>query len=423
VAEEPVSLGPWPFGIDNVSDTKSRVFQIPGKGDPLPRLREAENVDLDREGGAQRRPGWTRFQTLTDGHSGASVGGMPLFVDDGSLKRADRLTTLAAGLTTHQVSYTEHEGRIYWTNGTQTGQIENGVAGYWGMLTADPPRLSETSGGLRAGTYLVALTGVRADGAESGVRLASSITLASAGGILITPQGVDHDAVTLRVYCTDADGADLFWVQDAPVGPVVISQVEQSTAICRALGCYPPPPGELVSAHNGRVLIASGPDLYFSMALAPHLFRADIDWQRFPGNIQMIAPQIDGFYVATDEPRVYWISGSEPANWRRQVVGDQECAFGDSKRVEGHKHPWLEYPGFAAVWVTEHGLAYGLPSGQIRYPTSGRTAMDPHQGASYAFREQAGLRQLLVGMRSRISENQLGIADQFVAERIPASGS
>jgi energy-coupling factor transporter ATP-binding protein EcfA2 len=234
--------------------------------------------------------------------------------------------------------------------------------------------------------------------------------------------GIDPDAVALKVYCSDPDGSDLFWVQDAPVGPLTIVQAEKSTALCKNLGYDPPPAGELVAAHNGRMLVVQGADLYFSMALYPHLFRPDLDHQRFPGAILMIAPQIDGFYLATDEPKVYWIEGSEPSNWRRRVVGMEQCAFGDAKLVEGHKHLWLEFSGLVPVWVTEHGLAYGLPSGQVRYPTSGRTAIDAHKGASVAFREQAGLRQLLVGLRARTDTNRLGVSDQFVAERIPGSG-
>lgn len=419
-------VGPWPLGVDNVSAPKDEVFAPPSQGKPAPpRLLEAENVDLSRTGGASRRPGWTKRLTLINAHSGMGEGSQAFVVNDGALSRlglrSDPPTAeaLVSGIA-REVSYTEAEGMTWWVSGPQRGVLTGAGNSRWGIEAANPPSLSVGAGQLRAGDYLVALEVVDLDGLASGVREYAQISLPAGGGILVTPVGIDSQAATLRVYCSDANGEDPYFVKEVPVGPVLIDQVERTSLICKSLGLHAPPAGELVSYHSGRWLIASGAMLYWSMPGAPHHFRVELDAMEFPYDIQMIASQIDGFYVGTTD-RTFWVAGSRPEDWRRTVVSASAVSFGDPKRLQGHKLPWLQFDGLVPSWMTTDGPAFGLPGGVIRLPTSGRVAIDGYEKAALAFREQDGLRQLMVAMRSKANENRLGVSDQFVAVRIPGA--
>ena len=82
-----VGVGPW-RGLNNTADETSAVYQIPSQpGDPPAYLREAVNVDLQRDGWISRRSGRTRLLALSDGHSGVSIGGMFLVADGGGASR------------------------------------------------------------------------------------------------------------------------------------------------------------------------------------------------------------------------------------------------------------------------------------------------------------------------------------------------
>ena len=421
-------VGPWSLGVDNVSAPKDEVFAPPSRGKPEPpRLLEAENVDLSRTGGASRRPGWTKRLTLINAHSGMAEGAQAFVVNDRALSRlglrSDPPTAeaLVSGIV-REVSYTEAEGMIWWVSGPQRGVLTGAGNSRWGIEATNPPSLSVGAGQLRAGGYLVALEAVDLDGLASGVLEYAQISLPAGGGILVTPVGIDSQAATLRVYCSDADGEDPYFVKEVPVGPVLIDQVERTNLICKSLGLHAPPAGELVSYHNGRWLIASGAMLYWSMPGAPHHFRVELDAMEFPYAIQMLAPQIDGFYVGTTT-RTFWVAGSRPEDWRRTTVDSSAVAFGDPKRVQGHKLPWLQFDGLVPVWMTANGPAFGLPAGVIRLPTSGRVAIDGYDKAALAFREQNGLRQILMGLRDKSATDRYGVSDTMIAERIPGPGN
>jgi hypothetical protein len=96
------------------------------------------NIDLDNSNQPLRRQGYVRKLVQTAPHSGFGSKDETtfLFVQGSSLKSLDPAMTsattlrsdLAAGLP---MSYWEHAGRIYFTNGVQTGIVESGSARTW----------------------------------------------------------------------------------------------------------------------------------------------------------------------------------------------------------------------------------------------------------------------------------------------------
>ncbi|MGB5834137.1 MAG: hypothetical protein WBG92_19420, partial [Thiohalocapsa sp.] len=63
----------------------------------------------------------------------------------------------------------------------------------------------------------------------------------------------------------------------------------------------------------------------------------------------------------------------------------------------------------------------GLPGGQLRYLTDGRVAMPDYGKASLAFREENGLRQVLLSLREQRGGSRLASTDTAECEVIKAS--
>lgn len=408
------------LGVNTVDDPKSERFQ---SGDSSAFLRHAENVDVDRTGGYRRRQGRTKRLALTDAHSAFAIGGRILLVDDGALQWVDPhgLTTqpLVTGLGTHEVSYAALGGEVYWSNGSQCGRVSGDEATFWGLTPCGPPTLALTTGSLRAGRYLVATT-VTVNGIESGSRGATAIDVPDQGGILVTPTDVDPWAEALQLYCSDPDHSDLFWVKE---GSALIDQVGVSTDLLDGLGASPPPPGQLVRAFNGRLLVASGATLYWSEPLAPHRFRLDTDFQMFTAPIVLLEPMPDGFYVAVEQGPTWWVGGDDPANWRPREISARPVCGGSALRLPGNKLPWAQTTEIVAIWGTADGWACGLPGGVVQYPTEGRLAMDPSAKATLAYREEDGLRQILMSLREQTGASRLGASDRTSATIIKADGT
>jgi hypothetical protein len=427
---EPLNIGPWPLGVNNVDSQRARAFQPAMQpGDKPPMLREADNLDLDRNGFLKSRVGRTKALTLTSAHSAVSVGGHLLLVDDGALKLVIpggtyQTETLATGLGPAEVSYAALGGDVFWSSENANGRITNGQAAFWGLDACAPPSLSPSaSGALRAGRYLVAVT-VEANGIESGCRGSSLVTLTETGGISVSIVGIDSNATSMNVYVSDTDGKDLFWVRNQPiVQNFTVDQVGISLDLLDGLGVYPPPKGQIVREFKGRLLVAAGSTLYWSGALEPHRFRLGSDLQMFQSRIVLLEPTIDGFYVACEAGPTWFVQGDDPDNWRPMEVATIPVCEGSALRIEGSKLPWAQTDALCVVWATRDGWAAGQPGGIIKYPTSGRIAMDTNAKASLVFREEGGLRQILLAARDKTALGRFGATDRATATVIKADGT
>ena len=400
-----VPLGPWPRGVNNVDDLQSPVFQPSEKGPP-PQLRTAENVDLDRHGYPRRRQGRTKRLSLTDGRALASFGDTLLLVDGDSLFRVDpngwSQYLLTHGLPTDQpVMMAGHGGSVWWACGDVRGSLRQGIPFHWGLPTPAILSATPTAGGLPPGRYLVTMT-VERDGLESGAQQPVLVDLPEGGGILIEHGLTDGDTL---FYCSDPNGKLPYFAGTSALIDSILT-----TDPCEFVGCFPPPYGHLLVGFGGRLLIAEANLLYWSLPGAYHHWRVGLDLQLFPDRITMLSPLDEGFYIGT-EREVFWVQGDDPETWTPRHVDSHPAIEGTSLRLDGRKLPELQYPGVVQVWATTDGLAAGLPDGTVRHLTDGRLAIDPHQHATLAYREERGLRQILMGLRDRQAVSSFGASD------------
>lgn len=406
-------LGPWPLGVNNVDPDSNDAFQPATQPGQLPaQLRAAVNLDLDKDGWPRRRVGRTKLATLIDGHSGQSVGGLHLVVDNGTLCQAlddGRLISLMSGVGPRPLRAIESAGMIWWTNGEQCGRLVGGVPVPWGLQTPAQPMASvQANGPLAAGRYLVTITVETADGLESGAPPAAVVELASAGAIVLS--GLPTDQPWINVYASSLNGRIPYWVRRIPAAATfTLDQVDLSTDPCDGIGAYPPPPGQALAEFSGRILIASGPALYWSGPAMPHHFKLATDVQLFGAYIDLLAVVPDGFYVRAGSETVF-VSGNDPETWTRRVVDSKPGAEGCSY-VLARKLPKLQADGLVPVWVSADGPVVGLPGGRLAPLTEGRVAMDTFAQASVGYREENGIRQILMTLRNRQATNRLGATD------------
>lgn len=412
MSEKPIPLGAWPLGVNNVDDLQAPVFQPTDSG---AQLRDAVNVDLDRHGLPRRRQGRTKRLSMMDGRALTALDEMLLLVDGETLYQIEpngwSLTALAAGLPpTAPVIWTAHGGSVWWACGDVRGSLRQGVPFHWGLPTPTILSVTATDGGLAAGRYLVTAT-VERDGLESGAPHPVVVDLPNGGGIAVT---LSDTADQVNLYCSDPNGTVPYF---AGIGAII--DAAPTTDPCDFIGCQPPPVGQQLAGFGGRLLIAADNVLYWSLPGAYHHWRIGIDLQLFPNRITLLAPLDGGFYVGT-EREVYFIQGDDPENWTPRRVDTRAALDGQCLRLDGRKLPQLQFNGTVQVWSTPDGLAAGLPDGSVRHLTDGRLAIAPHRSASLAYREERGLRQILMGLRDQAATNVFGASDNATCRIVRA---
>lgn len=412
-----------PKGINNVDDPSSPAFQPPSRPQtPMPFLRRAENVDIDRNGNITRRKGYTKVVPLTDGRRLASFSSRLLCVDGSTLYDVSpqyNLTPIATGLDPNlPVICTEYGGSIWWACGSIRGSIREDPW-IWGLPTPSILSVEKTSGQLLPGRYMVTLT-IEKDGLESGAPAPQVVELEDQGGIIIHTTTLDADVVNL--YCTDPNGELLYYASNS-LNPSTHTIEEVSTTDpLEFLSCYPPPTGQLLVGFGGRLLIASDNVLYWSLPGAYHHWRVGLDLQLFPHRITMLAPMDKGFFVGT-EHEVYWIQGDDPENWSPRLVDSKPALEGRTLYLEGRKIPELNTTEMVQLWSSIDGLAIGLPGGTVLHPTDGVVSTDSYKYATIEYREDRSLRQILLGLREKVSTTTFGASDTATCRIVRAKST
>jgi len=403
------------LGINNVDDPKAASFQVGPRGGKPKFLTQAQNVDLDKEGFVRRRVGRTKRLDLTSAHSlWASASGRLFLVDSGTLYEiAGDFTQreVDTGLGDQQVSFTEAAGQIFYSNETKSGVVDS----FWGIPMPSSPFIIPTTGNLQVGRYMVAVTAVRA-GVESGARQPAVIELDSPAGLAITLAGVDGDVDSLNIYLTQPNGELLYFLREIPPSTsFTVNSLPPTTDPLKTFGFYPPLPAQHIALYRGRMLLAVGNALYWSQPLAYHHFRIQTDVQLFPDRITMLGALDRGLYVAAGS-RTFHIAGDEPDAWQPRLVDTRQVAEGEPLRLPTQKLPSLQSQGEVLVWATADGFVAGLPDGSLQHLTDGRLAVDSYKQSSLVFREEEGIRQILLALQTKQADTRFGATDRVTCK-------
>ena len=392
-----IKLTPW-LGQNNIWDEYDLRF-TPTSERQVP-VTAAVNVDWDVGGKAYLRPGSTLAKAGTAYKSAFPFGSHCLIQDGGTLYKADtsfNLTSLETGLSSSLAfEYVEYGGQVYMTNSevcrrfTSAGNLLN-----WGMTVPPVATLGTTAGSLDQATYRVTCTLVDASGVESGAPKAAELT--TSGAITVDLSSMDSNATHVNIYAARGDLPELYWNQKVAVGalPATITDVQVSDRVLRNKYLRGPIPGSNVFSHFGYLMLCKDNFVFRSRGQAPHLFHPRSEILTFPSDVQGGGSVRDGFYIATSGG-LFWISGSEPVKWFATRKDDTAYAKG-MFRFPGRYFPELNTDDTVVAFGYKGGVAFGLPSGIVRYVTHDRLrlASTPSQ-ISMLYRENNAIHQLLM---------------------------
>lgn len=395
------------LGIDLLSDET---------GLPEGAVRRAENVDVRRNGGFSRRPGYevvvggADFQALYRTSRGVLV------VRSGRLyvinMQSYDLMLLCDLGGVEPVDFTEHNGNLYfgntsslwWVPADRSSPRRVGVA----LPTSLPTVTAHPSGALPAGRYTVAVSRVDDRGEESPTKVVGQVDLPTGGGVRLSGMVPDVDAA-VRVYLTPPDGDALYLSEtfSAAFAEFIVSRPPDG-AVRSTQHLVPLPPGEFIRGHAGRLYVARGDTVFFSEPLRPHLHDPRHNFIKFVGPVRFMESVTGGVFVG-DDRGVWFLPGNEPEQIRRAT--GVRAIHRSSVLVPGAHFDKniTQSDQDCAVWLSEEGYMLGRATGDTvsLHPERVRVAAALEGRSRFIVRE--GMKQIIT-LTAATTANGFGVA-------------
>ncbi len=378
---------------------------VPADRFALGDLTAATNVDIDDAKRIARRTGYSAAVLAGAYKSVWSNGAVALAVRSETeligISPAYVASVLRSGLTPGlDMSYTAPAGAVYYSNGLETGVVQDGRSRSWGLTVPTVPVATETGGVLPAGLYQYAVAYRRADGQISGTLRAGVIAL-TLGGLQLSDISVssDPDVVDKLVYCSRADGDTLYLVGVLPAATTTFSYrlYSDATVVLQTQHLLPAPAGQLVDSFSGRTLVAAGGTLYYSEPYAPELFDLRKNY-RLGAHITVLAALDDGVYVGT-ETQLLWMGGAVPEKWDVTPKLSYGAIRGTSAVCSRDMIDDGASDEFCAFFATTQGLCIGLGDGTVTNLTQSRFSYPIQERGAAVVRRHRGMTQGLVALQ------------------------
>lgn len=344
-------------------------------------LSVAQNIDIDNSGAISRRSGYT-LRSAGAKHSlwSSDDEALALYVDGTTLVRlnADMSSTvLMTGLTANlPMAYWKALDRVYFTNGQQSGVLDNGAVRSWGLATPLAPAVSVTVGAMPAGTYQYTMTYFRNDGQESGAALASAVTVPEGSGLIfVMPVSTDPTVTLKAIYLSTPNSEVMYQAVVLPNATTSTTYSESTAELNLPLVTQflaPPPAGQIVRDYRGVMYVASGDAIYPSEDYAYELF----DYRKaipFDGRVTLFESiDNDGVFVGTDRTCGVLV-GKGIADFEYVPKVNYGAIEGTSVRADGSLFGDDSAGArLLPVWLTAQGVCVGLPQMEVRNLTRTR---------------------------------------------------
>ena len=338
-------------------------------------LTQAVNVDIDDSGGVLTRQGYS--QAISGQcHSLWAQDDICLCVINGELNLIQQdLKPVPLGVTGlllgSPLSYARLNGVVYWTNGTQTGAVQNGVARSWGLAIPPLPKANLVDGSLPPGTYGFVATYLRNDGQESGAGNIGTIVAPTGQtyGIQWSVQAPgDPTVMAIRIYMTVTNGEELYLAAEIPVGTLTAEYTGDTsdlTVEAWTLFKGPPPAGSQIAEFNGRILIAQGQYLWYTDPFSPELMRMDENFLGLNSDITLVAPVAEGVFVAT-QTQTLFLEGMDIAKSQQLPKASYGAIPGTLAYTDGSLVGEGRFTSTVALWATPQGIVAGGNQGFIK---------------------------------------------------------
>lgn len=383
-------------------------------------LLAGENVYLTNARRLKSREGYA-LQTAGSYHSLWGWGSGAFVASGTSLNWLDsdlNETAVATNLTSNSsFSYVGVANRVYFMNSVgERGMVVDGTLQPWGLPYPDLEMLDSTTGGLPEGSYRVAITQRTASGEESGASVLQPILLGDGEGILVTLPTAHADAAEFSIYCSLANGAELYEVGRVAAGTATftIFNSQNHGQQLKTLDVIEPPAGSQIAYHSGRMYVVSGNYLYYSDPFAHSWFREE-QFFAYPDEITLVAPVDGGLFVSADQ--TYYIAGDDPQGASQKVVSDAKAVKGTLAYIQPGDIPdvQVEQP----VWITDRGYVVGSPGGAVQHLTEEEFTFAVSTEGSLSRVRKDGVTTLvgLMGSPNNVS-NDFGMSDRVSVEII-----
>jgi hypothetical protein len=405
-----VKLGSLSPGLNNRLEPTQLDTALPNRS-PATYLYAADNVDINAKGYLKRRRGQTTaivgrahsvWSTAPFSEAFAVIAGNLERLRDGGA--ALTRSVVRANMPALPVSYSQGaDGAVYWSNGATLRRI---VAGQDRPGVTDAPSVvpvvSVGAGALRAGRYLVAFTRTGPDG-ESPATPTLQVDVLDNGSISwAAAEGVS-------VFMSAPNGEILTHQADGSGGAVVVHT--ETGRACDTLDTAAMPPGTIVRHYKGRMLVASGNLLFYSLPFQYGVYDPVAGYLAFPEPISMVEVVDGGIFIAADQTYATADLLEGPLLGR--------LPYGAIPGTGGTLH---RSKGAAQVfWQSAHGLVIGNPD--LSLANVQEDVLDVPNAAAGAtlFRERDGMRQI-VATRSG-AEPSVAVASSWMDAEIVKKGT
>lgn len=393
----------FPAGLNN----RARWTDAPADESGAPNaLREAVNVSLRQNGKPVLRPGQTKRVT-GKAHSLFAFGDHLFAVVDGQMRayrqNMDGSLTLDAAYANvgdRFVSYASDDFNVYWSNGVEQGRFDENLQAhpFW-VGTPDPVTLTTTTGALAPGAYEVSVTGVEADGRESGASGPVRIAITAGQGIVVALPAAPAGATRWRVYVTPPDGEVFYQNNELPISATSVAVTNLTpSAKLETLWLHPMVPCQHLRYGHGRLYGLANNVMVWSEPYRLGLMSPD-NHVVLGSEATLLEPVGDADTAgcwAADHKRTYFMAGADPESWQQQARYPHAAVPGTSICVQGALFG-LETSAPVAYWLARNGTpCIGLPGGQLLPQREQSLALpvDAERGAS-GLMLLDGIRQIL----------------------------
>lgn len=389
-------------------------------------LKEAVNIDIDKEGKIHKRKGYQRKLTGNFHSLWSNETNCYAVKDENliSILPNYSYTTIDTGYSTDRLSYeTTGDNRVYFTSISKTGIIENNIVRPWGISKVNPqPSLGLTTGFLSKGRYQVALTYVSFDGRESGASLATILDIpVDNSGINITniTSSTDPTVSTIRVYCSTPNGQVLYFNKDisSALTSTQIKDLSNSHFQLNTFNIDIPPKGSIVKYSNGIMYLADKNILWYSEPFSYEWFNYRTNFLQFESDIRSICPVENGLWVGTD--KLYWLSGRGPDSLSRSLKENVKVVKGTEQKILG-SYLFIQNTPVGYKWIiaTNKGLFALYNDGMVLNLSEKNVSMPIADEGSSLFAQTDGINRYISLLKKKDDSTNVAIGDLATAKII-----
>lgn len=395
---------------------------------PQEYLKCADNVDIDKSGGIQKRKGYSLVSSGS-WHSVWSDGPYCFGVKGGDLVSisTDYSTqVIKAGMGESPVSYFRLDDLVYFSSESFNGVIENGTVRPWGIKRPNPrPSLASGDGQLEVGVYQVSVTFVSQDGRESGASVSSQILVPDHSSIVISniPTSSDSTVSEVFIYMSYPNGQEIYY-KDSITNGTTSHTIYNTNGLVVPIDTFnkvPAPLGHIVAEAHARSWIAEDNYLWFSDPYAYEYFSLAESYIRFPERIRALMPTDSGMWVASD--KLYYIAGKEPDKAKMMMREPIKVVEGSAVRIPGAYifidntpigYKWIVHSDKGIYVCFDDGITLNMTSQNYEFPSA-------DEGAA-AFIQEDGINRYISLLKQPRDDSENATVGDLVTATVIRNG-